>query len=426
MKQYLTAEDYIREAQRNIRWKRARKIATAELELHIQDQRDALIAEGYAEDEALTAALQMMGDPEKIGQELDAVHRPKLNLPVITLTAAFLVIGFLVNLVTGASFPATKVIAIASGVTLAFILYWCDYTLMFRFPRLIYWFHLVITIVALAYESRNGLSLIGYSYTFYLLLLFPITPTAIAMHLSAQDSVLNLFYFTIYALIPVAVAVLITSVQAIALLLICDAVIAIFGVRKHWFDVTRLSLGITLCLVVTAGIVLFYTCYLLNIHFPSHEAADFVQDTLRSAMARGTMFGDSAFRLPDHIGQLIAADYPIAVLLLRYGYIPTGVLLAAFAALLGFLYKAAWKQKNDIGRLLSVIICAILTFQFVGAVFSNVGIIVNFSMCFPFIVSGGLFTTYNLVLIGIMLSITRNEDIVKDWIAYQSGGGLYV
>lgn len=225
MKEYLSAEDYIREVQRNIRWKRARKIATAELELHIQDQRDALIAEGYAEDEALTAALQMMGDPEKIGQELDAVHRPKLNLPVIGLTAAFLVIGLLVNLVTGASFPGTKVIAIASGVTLAFILYWCDYTLMIRFPRLIYWFHLVITIATLVYESRNGLSLIGYSYTFYLLLLFPITLTVIAMQLSAQDSALNLFYFTIYALIPVTVAVLITSVQAIALLLICDAVL---------------------------------------------------------------------------------------------------------------------------------------------------------------------------------------------------------
>lgn len=425
MRQHQTVDAYIQEVQQNIRWKRARKIATIELELHIQDQIEALVLKGYDYDQALSVALAAMGEPDKIGQELDAVYRPKLNLPVIGLTAAFLIIGIFVNLFTGAAFPITRVFAIVLGIVLAVGLYWCDYTLLLRYPRIFYWSHVILTIGVLIYESRNGFFLVSYSYTFYLLLLFPITLTGVALYFNKKETPLDFFCFILYAFVPLTISVLTTSAQAFILLTISIVIIVIFGVRKHWFNFTRVSLGITLCLIVTVGISLFYTCYLLNIHFLFARSSVFIQDTVRSALSGVSMFGDPSFVLQNDIGQLIMTGYPIAVLLLRYGYIPTGILLISFAALLTFLYKIALKQKVEIIRVLSLIICSIITLQFVCAVFSNIGISGDFSMCFPFIVSGGILTTYNLVLIGIMLSITRHEDIVKDWISYQSRGALY-
>ena len=38
----------------------------------------------------------------------------------------------------------------------------------------------------------------------------------------------------------------------------------------------------------------------------------------------------------------------------------------------------------------------------------------------PFIASGGVFTLIDLIIIGINLSVSRHEDIVKEWIKQKS------
>ena len=50
MKPTHSIEAYIQEVQNNIRWKRARKIATQDLEQHIQDQFDAYVNQGMDSD----------------------------------------------------------------------------------------------------------------------------------------------------------------------------------------------------------------------------------------------------------------------------------------------------------------------------------------------------------------------------------------
>lgn len=93
MKPTHSIEAYIQEVQNNIRWKRARKIATQDLEQHIQDQFDAYVNQGMDSDPALEEAIKSMGDPQKIGKELDCAYRPKINILLIELTTAFLVLG---------------------------------------------------------------------------------------------------------------------------------------------------------------------------------------------------------------------------------------------------------------------------------------------------------------------------------------------
>lgn len=75
MKPTHSIEAYIQAVQNNIRWKRARKIATQDLEQHIQDQFDAYVNQGMDSDPALEEAIKSMGDPQKIGKELDCAYR---------------------------------------------------------------------------------------------------------------------------------------------------------------------------------------------------------------------------------------------------------------------------------------------------------------------------------------------------------------
>ena len=71
-----------------IRWKKARRLVAQEIGAHIEDQRDAYLAEGLSEGAAARRAVESMGDPVAVGASLDRVHRPK---PQYLMAAAALI-----------------------------------------------------------------------------------------------------------------------------------------------------------------------------------------------------------------------------------------------------------------------------------------------------------------------------------------------
>ena len=72
-------ELWCQEATALIRYKPDKKAVSAELLEHLEDHRDRLIAQGISPQEAEQRALQAMGDPTEIGNQLAAIHRPWLG-----------------------------------------------------------------------------------------------------------------------------------------------------------------------------------------------------------------------------------------------------------------------------------------------------------------------------------------------------------
>ena len=142
----------------NIRWKRARKIATQDLEQHIQDQFDAYVNQGMDSDPALEEAIKSMGDPQKIGKELDCAYRPKINILLIELTTAFLVLGVIIHYLLEGTLSKNNFIAIGIGCFAAVALYFFDYTFLLRHPLAIYTVHLFFSACLFAFEARNGIN----------------------------------------------------------------------------------------------------------------------------------------------------------------------------------------------------------------------------------------------------------------------------
>ena len=139
MLEYKTPDEYIADVQKHIRWKRAKIVATAELSDHIDDQYDAFVANGFDESTAMKKAIQEMGSAETVGRELDGVHRPKIDWILLALTTILLAIGILVSflLLTPAA-VFSKACAIGCGVVVVIVMYFTDYTLLIRYPKLIY------------------------------------------------------------------------------------------------------------------------------------------------------------------------------------------------------------------------------------------------------------------------------------------------
>ncbi len=69
-------ESWCREATSLIRFTPDRRAVYAELMAHLQDCRDALIAQGTGPEQATQEALKAMGDSWKLADQLAAVHKP--------------------------------------------------------------------------------------------------------------------------------------------------------------------------------------------------------------------------------------------------------------------------------------------------------------------------------------------------------------
>ncbi|MGN8897493.1 permease prefix domain 1-containing protein [Flavonifractor sp. HCP28S3_F3] len=83
-----------------IRWKPAREAAWKELLAHLEDHAAALQEQGVPADEAITQAVEAMGDPYEIGHQLDHCHSPlvpRLSRIFILLAAAVLVLGLVIG-----------------------------------------------------------------------------------------------------------------------------------------------------------------------------------------------------------------------------------------------------------------------------------------------------------------------------------------
>lgn len=79
--------DYLELMTGQIRCKKMCPVITKEVEDHIEDQKQAFMAEGMKEEEAEKAAVEEMGDPVEVGVEMDQIHRPKMPWKVIFVIA---------------------------------------------------------------------------------------------------------------------------------------------------------------------------------------------------------------------------------------------------------------------------------------------------------------------------------------------------
>lgn len=113
-------------------------------------------------------------------------------------------------------------------------------------------------------------------------------------------------------------------------------------------------------------------------------------------------------------------DHPITLLLYEYGKFSLVFLLFVFGILFAILYRTSKKQDTEVGKLLTNTVLLIYILRIVFTALSDIGVLPNFFMCVPFVVTGGMFIIYDMALVGIILSVNRNESIAKDWIKLKS------
>ena len=125
------------------------------------------------------------------------------------------------------------------------------------------------------------------------------------------------------------------------------------------------------------------------------------------------MFGSSAAPVPKAMKSL-NCDYVVFFVFAKYGIAAGTAMLSILAITAVKAFSISRRQKNRLGFLVGTACSVVLTIQMMVYVAANFGVPLVEPMTIPFLSYGGQSTLVNYILLGLILSVHRNKDIVSE------------
>ena len=427
----LDRNEYLEIVSAQIRCKRAIPYLKEELEDHIQDQKDAYIAEGLNSFEAEMRAVKEMGDPVETGVQLDQIHRPKPERKLIigTLLMSFIGIGIQL-LITKCYVPnedffwyagvlSRQLIGTVLGIGIMLVAYYLDYSILIKWS-LPCWIVLQIAIVGLC---LRGVAINGRCYQAMHLAYLGVPFLAGIVYKFRGQKGKGIIKSFICLGISIFTILMIPDLASAMTTMICGLLVISVAVYKRWYQVERKKVllviwgSVTMVAVWLAGKMM----YLIRFGETSYKI-----ERLR-AWINGESWdfmhgfvGEIAENVKAGIGmegstfEYVRNDYIWTYLFEYLGTWKCIILLTAFVMFMVFLLRGVLKQKNQLGYMVgigSVAYLGIQAFIYIGMNFKFVPVAGNFM---PFFSQGITPMLVTYFYMGILLSISRNTNVVRN------------
>ncbi|PAQ14171.1 hypothetical protein CD798_11630 [Bacillaceae bacterium SAOS 7] len=137
---------FFQELKSHIRSKEAQQYVVLELDQHIESTTKTLMNQGMSREEAEQEAVQQMGDPMKLGVEMNKLHKPKVEWGLVAFFVVAVGIGFLplMLLPDMEGFIAKKAVYVLLGMILMIACMFFDYRKLQKYGS---WFYGVGTFI---------------------------------------------------------------------------------------------------------------------------------------------------------------------------------------------------------------------------------------------------------------------------------------
>lgn len=404
----LNRTTYLDTVRDQIRWKRARQPLTRELETHLEEQYADCLAAGMDEASAEAEAVRQMGDPVQVGQELDRIHRPKPQWKLLLLVSLLALFGAYLRVYTGTDLVRVGLYLVL-GFCALFGAYLLDFTWFVRHAKWVYVGTILLSLLSMQFSPRISWALY---YTRYLVLFYPLVYVLLLTSLRGRswDGLL----FALLGAAPLLVVILMIPNLSWLLIFLCISFLTLLiMIDSGWFDVPRFSAILLLCFLMLA-ICLFFGAAMqhalqMRLTAAFHPEQDPDGYGYIAMTIRGLLENASFLRQPTHTATefLWLGDYLLTLLIAEFGWLP---FLLFCAALLGLLLAAVLgclRQCNQFGRLIALSIILTLGLQMLLSIPGNLGYPFLYTAC-PF-VDGSFHTVLNMALVGVLLSVFRQE-----------------
>ncbi len=410
-------ERFLTEVTNHIKSKEAKDLVATELNFHLKQAKNMWMDKGLSEEVAEDKAVEQMGSPIKLGQELNKLHKPKVDWFLIGLLVAAMGLGFLPVIAFGYmnDLLMDKVIFVVLGIATALGMMLINYRKLERLGWLFYTIGVLILLMLYCFPNAGMLGepiikvgpiaidrLMAVPFFFLAWASFFNNSRIKVMHLVA------LYLFSLYLfLIGAAFSVIFIYITMVFVMLWWSKL----GKKK-----ALIITIVPICLLIIGAYFSWHTVkgvYLdrfLGYLNPERDAqgAGFMYIRLKEVMSSAGWFGtygDMKFiPAPD-------TDFVFASLTYYYGYVLTLILVVILSLFAVRIMNIAYKINDGYGKLLLVGGVTLFVFHFIYNVGMILGLLPRASISLPFISYGLIPTLFHAFIIGIVLSVYRRKDI---------------
>ncbi|EOO06858.1 hypothetical protein IAW_03842 [Bacillus cereus str. Schrouff] len=404
-------ERFLKEVTNHIKSKEAKDLVATELDFHLKQTKNMWIEKGLSEEVAEDKAVEQMGSPIKLGQELNKLHKPKVDRFLIGLLVAAMGLGFLPVIALGhADLLMNKVIFVILGVTTAIGMMLFDYRKLERLGWLFYTIGVLILLMIKCFPtaSLNGEPLLKIgSVIIDCLMTIPFFFLGWASFFNNSRlkfiHLLMLYLFSLYLFLTTSTLLpLFIYITMVFVMLWWSKL----GKKTAWL-ITILPIVplIIRDLLSWSAVKEYRMARILGMLNPEH---DLWYLRLKEAMSSAGWFGTY-----ENIKSIRAAhtDFVFASLTYYYGYVLALVLVVILSLFAVRIMNIAYKINDGYGKLLLVGGVTLFVIHFICNVGMTLGILPRVSISLPFISYGLIPTLFHAFIMGIVLSVYRRKDI---------------
>ncbi|MFJ8452546.1 FtsW/RodA/SpoVE family cell cycle protein [Bacillus paramycoides] len=408
-------EHFLKEVTTHIKSKEAKSFVATELDFHLKQAKNTWIERGLSEEVAEDKAVEQMGSPIKLGQELNKLHKPKVDWILIVLLLAAMGLGFLPIIAFGHTndLLMNKVIFVILGIATAFGMMLIDYRKLERLGWLFYTIGVLILLMLYCFPNA---SLTGEP-------LMKIGPIAIDCLMAVpffflawasffNNSRLKVMHLVVLYLFSLYLFLIVSTLSSIFIY------ITMVFIMLWWSKLgKKKALIITIvpiCLFIIRVSLSWSSGYHLDRFLgylnPERDAggAGFMYIRLKEVMSSAGWFGTSGdikfIPAPD-------TDFVFASLTYYYGYFLALILVFILSLFVARLVVISYKINDRYGKLLLVGGMTLFVVQFIYNVGMILGLLPIAAISLPFISYGLTPTLFHALLMGIVLSVYRRKDI---------------
>ncbi|MBV6680999.1 FtsW/RodA/SpoVE family cell cycle protein [Bacillus thuringiensis] len=404
-------ERFLKEVTNHIKSKEAKDLVAMELDFHLKQAKNMWMDKGLSEEVAEDKAVEQMGSPVKLGEELNKLYKPKVDWFLIGLLVAAMGLGFLPIITFGhADLFMNKVVFVILGVVTAMGMMLLDYR---RLEKLGWMFYTIGVLILLMIKCFPTDYVIGEAIIkigpikIDCLMTMPFFFLAWASFFNNSRlkfmHLLILYVFSLYLF------------STTSILLPIFIYITMVFVMLWWSKLGKNTAWLITILPILPFIVRdlfswsavkeYRIARILGFINPAHDQWDL---RLQEAMSSAGWFGTYG-----NIKSIRAAhtDFVFASLTYYYGYVLALVLVVILSLFAVRIMNIAYKINDGYGKLLLVGGVTLFVIHFICNVGMTLGILPRVSISLPFISYGLIPTLFHAFIMGIVLSVYRRKDI---------------
>lgn len=402
-------KEYLEILAEQIRYKKALPMIEKELEDHMEDQKKDFLASGMTEKEAEAAAVMEMGDPVSVGVDMDRIHRPKMAWGLILLTGALYLAGMIFR----------YLLYDRSGLGIYIANSWVYYVLAF------------VVMIGVCYVdySRIGEKARELTVGLFLILMAGIWFGGTVVNgsvgwISVGGMMILNVRVLVYLFLPLYGAILYRyrgqgyEVIWKAAAWMLPAVVVVFYANSLMLALLLCVFSMVIFLLLYAGMVwkfgAVYQKERLKMLLPPYgEEISAVMEPLRSAAANSHMVGSSAQAMKG-LEMYGDRDFLFTYILSFCGILTAVLFISLIAVLLFYLLKHTLRQRNQAGRIMGLGCTVVLVGRLVIYLLGNLGLQPYGDGYCPFLSTGGSSAVVTGILLGLLFSIYRYQNIAKE------------